>query len=153
MNNLIQWDPFRELEEFSSKLGNIFGGRYGLRSGSGDGNREWVREWAPLVDICEDDKEYVIKADLPDVTKEDLKVTVENGVLAIRGERKFEREEKDKDKKFHRVERAYGTFVRSFRVPEEADPGKIKADFKNGVLRVSLPKSEKTAPKQIEITE
>jgi len=91
----------------------------------------------------------VIKAELPDVKKEDVKVTVENGVLTISGERKFEKEEKKK--KYHRVERAFGTFVRSFSLPDVADASKVKAEFKNGMLTVHVPKSEKAKPKQIEV--
>jgi HSP20 family protein len=106
-------------------------------------------EWTPLADITEDDKEYVIKAELPELRKEDVKVTVENGVLTISGERKFEKEEKKK--KYHRVERGYGSFVRTFALPEDADADKIKAKFKNGVLMVHLPKNEKAKPKQIEV--
>ena len=106
-------------------------------------------EWTPLADITEDDREYVIKAELPELRKEDVKVTVENGVLTISGERKFEKEEKKK--KYHRVERGYGSFVRTFALPEDADADKVKAVFKQGMLEVHLPKNEKAKPKQIEV--
>jgi HSP20 family protein len=106
-------------------------------------------EWTPLADITEDDREYVIKAELPELRKEDVKVTVENGVLTISGERKFEKEEKQK--KYHRVERGYGSFVRTFALPEDADADKVKAVFKQGMLEVHLPKNEKAKPKQIEV--
>jgi HSP20 family protein len=102
-----------------------------------------VAEWAPLVDITEDDKEYLIKAELPDVKKEDVKVAVENGRLTITGERKFEKEE---SKKYHRVERLCGRFVRSFIVPDIADADKVSAEFADSVLKVHLPKSEKAKP-------
>ena len=108
-----------------------------------------VAEWAPLVDISEDDKEYLIKAELPEVKKEDMKVTVQNEVLTITGERKFEKEEKDK--KYHRVERAYGSFTRSFTLPAEVDPAKVEAEVKDGLLTVHLVKSEKATPKSIEV--
>jgi hypothetical protein len=98
-----------------------------------------------LVDITEDDKEYLIKAELPEVKKEDVKVTVENGTLTITGERKFEKEEKGK--KYHRMERAYGSFMRSFTLPEGAAGDKVSADFKDGVLKVHLPKSAEAKPK------
>src|SRR2546422_10548708 len=107
-------------------------------------------EWTPLADITEDDKEYLIKAELPELRKEDVKVTVENGVLTISGERKFEKEEKKK--KYHRVERGYGSFVRTFALPEDADANKVKAQFKQGMLEVHLPKNEKAKPKQIEVS-
>jgi len=108
-----------------------------------------LADWVPTADITEDDKEYLIKAELPDLKKEDVKVTVENGVLTISGERKFEKEQKEK--KYHRIERAYGRFVRSFALPDDADPGGVKADFKDGVLTVHLPKSERARPTQIEV--
>ena len=105
--------------------------------------------WAPSVDVTEDNKEWLMKIDLPEVKKEDVKVTVENGVLTITGERKFEKEEKDK--KYHRIERAYGNFYRSFTLPEGADGGKVSADFKDGVLKVHLPKDEKAKTKTLEV--
>ena len=108
-----------------------------------------VAEWAPVVDISEDDKEYVIKADLPDVKKDDVKISVQDNVVGISGERKYEKEEKGK--KYHRIERAYGRFMRSFTLPEDADGSKIAAEYKDGVLQVRLPKSEKAKPKTIEV--
>jgi HSP20 family protein len=102
-----------------------------------------------LVDITEDEKEWVVKADLPEVKKEDVNVTVENGVLTITGERKFEKEEKDK--KYHRIERSYGNFLRSFTLPDAADSSKVTAEFKDGVLKVHLPKGEKAKPKAVEV--
>ena len=108
-----------------------------------------VSEWAPLVDLVEDDKEYLIKAELPEVKKEDVKVTVENGVLSIGGERKFEKEEENK--KYHRIERAYGSFMRSFALPQDAAGDKINAEFKDGVLKVHLPKSAEAKPKSIDV--
>jgi HSP20 family protein len=116
----------------------------------GNGREEiTLPEWTPAADITEDDREYLIKAELPEIRKEDVKVTVENGVLTISGERKFEKEEKKK--KYHRVERGYGTFMRSFTLPDDAEAGKIKADFKNGLLTLHLPKTEHAKPKQIEV--
>jgi HSP20 family protein len=106
-------------------------------------------EWAPLVDIAEDDKEYLIKVELPEVQKDDVKVTVENGTLTIAGERKAEKEEKGR--KFHRVERYFGRFERNFTIPDDAAGENVKAEFKDGVLRVHLAKSEKARPKQIEV--
>src|SRR5438445_7792369 len=103
----------------------------------------------PVADVTKDEKEYLIKAELPELKKEDVKVTVENGVLTISGERKFEKEEKKK--KYHRVERGYGSFVRSFSLPDDADANKVKAEFKNGMLTIHLPKNEKAKPKQIEV--
>jgi len=108
-----------------------------------------VPEWAPLVDIAEDDKEYLIKVELPEVRKDDVKVTVESGTLTISGERKAEKEEKGR--RFHRVERHFGRFERSFTIPDNTEADHVKAEFKDGVLRVHLAKSEKARPKQIEV--
>ena len=108
-----------------------------------------VPEWTPLVDISEDDKEYRIKVELPEVKKEDVKVTAEEGTLTIMGERKFEKDEKGK--KYHRVERAYGSFMRNFSLPDDASAAKVTADFKDGVLAVHLAKTAKTKPQQIEV--
>ena len=119
------------------------------RSGGGEQESLTVSEWTPLVDITEDDKEYLIKAELPEVKKEEVKITVENGLLTISGERRIEKEEKGK--RYHRVERAYGSFIRSFSLPDDADGHKVNADFKDGVLRVHLAKSEQAKPKQIEV--
>jgi len=142
-----RWDPFNELEEMEKRLATLFG-RAPLRK-NGDKDVMTVAEWAPLVDITEDEKEYVIKAELPEVKKEDVKLTVHDDVLSISGERKYEKEEKGK--KYHRVERAYGSFTRSFTLPEDADASKVAADYKDGVLKVHLPKSEKAKPKSIEV--
>jgi len=108
-----------------------------------------IAEWAPEVDIIEDEKEWLVKADLPEVKKEDVKVTVEDGVLTITGERKFEKE--DKGRKYHRVERSYGNFLRSFTLPDTADGAQVNAEFKDGVLKVHLPKNEKAKTKTIEV--
>ena len=96
-----------------------------------------VAEWAPLVDITEDDKEYVIKADLPDVKKDDVKISVQDNVVAISGERKYEKEEKGK--KYHRMERAYGSFLRSFMLPEDADGANIAAEIRMASCRCICP--------------
>jgi HSP20 family protein len=108
-----------------------------------------VAEWSPLVDISEDGKEYRIKVELPEVKKEDVKVTAEEGTLTIMGERKFEQEEKGR--KYHRVERAYGSFGRTFSLPDDVSPNKVSAEFKDGVLTVHLMKDEKAKPQEIEV--
>jgi len=148
MNTLIKWNPFKEMEDLQNRLCTLFG-RAPVRRGNGEEEFITMTEWAPLVDITEDDKEYLLKAELPEVRKDDVKVAVENGVLTISGQRKFEKEQKNK--KYHRVERAYCSFVRSFTLPEGADADKVNAEFKDGVLKVHLPKSEKVQPKQIEV--
>ena len=145
--NLVRWDPFRELEDLSNRLNRVIARS---SSPSTDGKETLtMADWTPSVDISETDTEYLIKAELPEVKKEDVKVTVENGVLTIQGERRQEKEEKGK--KFHRIERAYGSFVRSFSIPDYVDDGKVTAEFKEGILNLHLPKSEKAKPKAIEV--
>jgi HSP20 family protein len=146
MTTLAKWNPFRELETFQNRLTTLFG-----RPGWPANGEQTIgtTEWTPLVDVTEDDKEYLIKAELPEVKKEDVKVTVENGTLHITGERKFEKEEKTK--KYHRIERAYGTFERTFVLPEGAKGDAVTADYKDGLLTVHLPKGEQVKPKALEI--
>ncbi|GKS60105.1 molecular chaperone [Nitrospira sp.] len=144
---LTRWNPMKELEDMEKRLSTLFG-----RTSMKGGDREeamTVTEWSPLVDITEDEKEYLIKAELPEVKKEDIKVSVHDDVMTISGERKYEKEEKGK--KYHRVERAYGSFMRSFTLPEDADATKVSADCKDGILRVRLPKTEKAKAKSVEI--
>lgn len=151
MKNLIRredtWNPFKEMEELQNRLSSLMG----LSQGRIRDNDEFLPEtaWSPLVDIAEEDKEYIVKAELPEIRKEDLKVTVENGMLTISGERKFEKEEKKR--KYHRVERSYGSFTRSFALPVDADGGKVEADFKDGLLQIHIAKQEKALPKSIEV--
>lgn len=146
--SIIRWNPSKEPNELESRLATLFG----LREAAGNGGGKeslTVAEWTPLVDIMETDHEYLIKAEVPDMKKEDVRLRAENDVLTISGERKFEKE--DKGLKHHRVERAYGSFMRSFSLPEDADSGKVTADYKDGMLQVHLPKSQKPTAKAIEI--
>src|SRR5689334_12503798 len=131
--NLVRWDPFRELEHFRARLSDesLFGG------------------WSPAVDIQETDHEFILKADLPDVKKDDVKVELDDGVLTIEGQRRKEKEEKDT--RFHKVERSYGKFVRHFTLPTDVDVPNVKAEFKDGVLSVRLPKAANAKPKAIEV--
>ncbi|MCX6958716.1 MAG: Hsp20/alpha crystallin family protein [Chthoniobacterales bacterium] len=144
---LARWNPVRELEEVQSRLASILPFQT-LRT-NGDKELMTVAEWAPAVDITEDDKEYLVTAELPQVRKENVKVTLENGILSISGERKFEKEEKGK--KYHRIERSHGSFLRSFDLPDDADATKVDAKFSDGILSVHVGKSESSQPKQIEI--
>lgn len=141
---LVKRDAFRDMEDFFDRFLRHTGlpvptGRESLATG----------DWSPRVDISETDKEYLVKAELPDVAKDDMHVSVDNGVLTIRGEKKQEKEEKGK--KFHRIERHYGSFSRSFTLPDNVDAGAIKAGFKDGVLNVSLPKTSKKPSKAIKV--
>ena len=147
MSALTSWNPLRELGSLENRLDRLFG----LTSPSRNGEKEamTVSQWTPLVDISEDNNEYLVKAELPELKKEEVKVNVENGELTISGERKSEKEEKGK--KFHRIERSYGSFLRSFTLPESVNGDKVSAEFKDGVLSVHLPKDEKAKPKSIEV--
>ena len=150
MNAMTRWNPLKEMDELQRRLASVFDlAPYRRSSLTTDEENMTVPEWAPAVDIIEDNQEYLIKVELPEVQKDAVKVTVEAGTLTISGERKAEKEEKNR--KFHRVERYYGRFVRSFAIPEDAADSQVNADFKDGVLRVHLAKSEKARPKQIEV--
>ena len=149
MNALTRWNQFKQLEDLHHTLGSLFT-RPQVRRSEGYEEPLRVPEWTPLVDISEDGKEYLIKAELPEVKKEDVKITMEAGTLTITGDRKYEKEENGK--KYHRVERAYGSFGRSFSLPDDASPGKVTADFKDGVLKVHLVKNEKARPQQVEVS-
>ena len=156
MNKLITWNPFGEVDELQNRLGSFFlsgfPNRMGVVTRPGNGDSLELADWSPLVDITETDQEYLFKADLPEMKKDDVKVTVENGILTISGERKVEREEKNT--KYHRIERSFGRFLRTFTIPEDADASKIAAGFKDGVLRVHLPKSavaKKPKPIQVKV--
>lgn len=140
---LMKWDPWREMEGMFD--------RYTKAVGWPRGDQETLAssDWTPRVDIAETETDFVIRADIPGVDRENVKVSVENGVLTLQGERTTEKEEKDK--KFHRVERFTGTFVRRFTVPENVDPDAITAVFKDGTLTLTLPKVEKAKPKAIDI--
>lgn len=145
---LTRWNPLKDAEDIQTRLIKALGFTPVINPTGGE-EYMTTAEWAPAVDITEDEKEWQVKTDLPEVKKEDVKVTVENGVLTITGERKFEKEEKTK--KYHRVERSYGNFLRSFTLPDDADGSKVSAEFKDGVLKVCLPKNEKAKPKTIEV--
>lgn len=148
MNAMTRWDPFKEMEDLQSRIAKLWG-LSPSRVTEGGKESMTVAEWAPLVDIVEDEKEWLVKAELPEVKKENVKVAVEEGVLSITGERKFEKEEKDR--KYHRIERSYGSFMRSFSLPEGADASKVSAEFADGILKVHLPKGEKAKPKSVEV--
>jgi HSP20 family protein len=141
---IMKREPFGEMEDLFDRFSRPFGWshRFGQELAR-------VDEWAPRVDISETDKEFAINAEVPDIRKEDVKVNVENGILTFSGERKQEKEEKGK--RFHRVERCYGSFSRSFALPDNVDEAKIDAKFKDGMLKLTLPKTETKKPKAIEV--
>lgn len=139
------FDPFRNFEE---RMKRFFGEGFDPLKKMAEEN--WsLATWSPTCDIYETDNEIVVKAELPEVKKEDVNVSIDNNVLSIRGERKFSEETKKEN--YHRVERSYGEFFRSFTLPNTVDAGKVNAEFKDGMLRVMMPKREEAKPKQIEV--
>jgi HSP20 family protein len=146
MNNfLTMFEPNKEFEIMQNRLNQLFGRGSGLFPSE----LATAIDWAPKVDISEDPEKFTLKAELPDVRKEDVKVTFESGLLTLSGERKLEKEEKNK--KFHRIERSYGRFARSFQLPDTIDPGKVHAEFKEGLLTVQLPKRSEPKKSAIDI--
>jgi HSP20 family protein len=145
--NLIKWNPWREMETFSNRANRLFDGSFlpteWLKEESG------LRNWAPTVDVYENEKEIVIKAEIPGVDKKDIHVDLKDGILSITGERSYENEVKEEN--YHRKERAFGKFYRSFALPEGLNPDKIDADYKDGVLKVEIPKPEEKKPKKIAV--
>jgi HSP20 family protein len=143
--SMTRWEPFRGLNTLQEQVNRLFEDGF-ARNRSGQAE---LASWAPAVDIFETENELVVKADLPDVQEKDIDVRVENNMLTIRGERKFSHEVHEDN--YLRVERAYGSFSRSFSLPNTVNTEGIRADYRNGVLTVSMPKREETKPKQIKI--
>ena len=152
MNTLIKWNQLRELDEAQNRFDQFLGGfpnRMSNRMGNDEVRSLTVADWSPEVDISEDDHGYLLKTDLPEIKKDDVRVTVEDGILCVSGERKTEKE--DKKRKFHRIERSYGSFRRSFTLPDDADSSKVTADFHDGVLKEHLPTTPTARSKAIEV--
>lgn len=144
MNSISRWDPFRGLSTLQDEVNRLFDSTV-----KGNSSSSTLTAWAPAVDIYETENEVVVKADLPDVAEKDIDVRVENNTLTIRGERKFDQTVKEDN--FLRVERAYGTFSRSFSLPNTVNTEGIQATYKDGVLKVELPKRAESKPKQVKI--
>ena len=143
---VVRWDPFRDLGMLQDRMNRLFD----------DAGRGWrtdepaaTTSWSPSVDIFETEGEIVAKAELPGMERKDITLHLENNVLTLQGERKFEKETKEEN--YHRIERSYGHFSRSFSIPATVDDEKIRADYKDGVLKIVLPKKEQAKPKQIKI--
>ena len=149
LNKVTTWNPLREMDEAQNRFNPFFLAGFPNRMGSGEIHSLTVADWSPEVDISEDDQGYLLKADLPETKKEDVKVTVEDGILCVSGERKSEKD--DQKRKFHRIERSYGNFRRSFTLPEDADSTKVTAEFHDGVLKVHLPTTTKARSKALEV--
>jgi len=145
---IVRWlDPFRDLTGIQDRMNQIFEDALSRSRGRDEGMRTGM--WTPAVDIYEKNDFVVVKAELPGVEKDQISVEVKDGILTLRGERKLERDVKEES--YHRIERAYGSFLRSFSLPVSVDQDKVKAKFKDGVLEVELPKKEKAKPKQIKV--
>ena len=142
---IIKVDPLREFAAMNDRLNRLFGNVY-LR----DEDTGFRGSWVPSVDIYETDKhDLVLRAELPGISREDIEVTVENGTVVIKGEKKFDTEVKDEH--YRRIERTYGTFHRSFTLPNTVDAAKVAAEYKNGVLTVTLPFKEEAKPRTINV--
>jgi HSP20 family protein len=145
---IVRWDPFRDLVHLQDRMNRMFDESYRGRGNAGED--DWnLGSWAPPVDIFEREGTIVMKAELPGVDPKDVDVRVENNVLTLRGQRKLDEEVKKEN--YHRVERSYGTFTRSFTLPTVVDTDKIAAEYKDGVLRLTLPTKAEARPKQISI--
>jgi len=144
---LTKYDPFPDYQSLQNQMNRLFGESFGVRGRADEASTTAL--WAPAVDIAETPERLTFNFELPGFKQEDLTLRVENGVLTLEGERKFE--EESKEKSYHRVERAYGKFVRSFTLPSNADPEKIVANLTDGMLHVELPKREEAKPKSIPI--
>jgi HSP20 family protein len=143
---IVRFDPFRELASMQDRINRIFGEAYRR----GDDDLTMRTDWVPAVDIFENDQhEIVIKAEMPGLKKEDIDVSVENATLTLRGHR--ERETTVKEEQYHRIERAYGMFSRSFSLPQTIDASKVQAEYKDGILTLTLPKREEAKPRQVQV--
>jgi HSP20 family protein len=138
---VVRWDPFRDFNILQDRVNRMFG----------NDEAAATTTWSPAVDIFETEGEIVVKAELPGMNREDIALNLEKNLLTLKGERRFEKETKDEN--YHRIERSYGGFSRAFSIPATVDEEKIRADYKDGVLKIVLPKKEQAKPKQIRIAE
>ncbi len=141
---IVRWDPFREMVQMKDEIGRWFGD-----VGGREKEERRLAVWSPEVDIKETEKDVIVKADLPGIKMEDIDVSVDENQLVIKGERKFEKEERDKD--YVRVERSYGSFYRSFDVGVPIKADEVKAHYADGVLEITIPKAEVKQPKKVEV--
>lgn len=146
---VVRWDPFRDLSILQDRMNRLF---------NDAGRGAWTGEepaatttWSPAIDIFETEGEIVVKAEVPGMDRKDISLHIENNVLTLKGDRRFEKEAKEEN--YHRIERSYGGFSRAFSIPVIVDEEKIRADYKDGVLTIALPKKEQAKPKQIRIGE
>jgi HSP20 family protein len=145
---IVRWEPLRELSSLQSEMNRLFNTVFDQPAGSG-GNANTMRRWMPAMDLVETEDHFVLRADLPGLTEDDIKIELEDGTLTVSGERKAEHESKNEG--FYRVERAFGTFSRSLTLPKGVDGDAVTAGFDRGVLEVRIPKPEERKPRRIEI--
>ena len=149
--NIVKYDPFRDLRTLQDEMNRLFSGSLSRSGASGGAGQDEIMRgaWSPQVDIFENKEQIVLEAELPGMKPEDVEISIENNVLTLHGERKFEK--KDERDNFHRVERSYGSFTRSFTLPPTVSSENANAEFENGVLRLKLAKREEAKPRRIEI--
>ena len=148
---LVRWRPFRDLVSIQDEVNRLYNDFFGRVPSRFEG--DWnASEWSPIVDISETKDDIVIKAEVPGLKKEDIKISLQDNILSLKGEKKQEKEEKEeKDTNYYRMERCYGSFTRSFNLPTTVQADKIKASYKDGILNITLPKAEEVKPKSIPI--
>lgn len=144
---IVKWDPFRDIMTLRERMDNLFEDSISRMRGTGE-NMSYST-WSPAVDIYETSDNLVIKAEIPGADKDDISVEIKDSALYLKGERKLEKDVKEEN--YHRMERSYGSFHRTFSLPTTVDQDKIKANFKNGVLEITIPKEEKAKPKPITV--
>ncbi|MFQ6003024.1 MAG: Hsp20/alpha crystallin family protein [Candidatus Zixiibacteriota bacterium] len=144
---ITRWRPFRDLLSIQDEMNRLFDDFFGRPVT----RPTWTEEvWSPYVDVSETKDNVIVNAEIPGMSKDDVKVSVQDNVLTLSGEKKQEKEEKDAN--YHRIERSYGSFSRSFTLPTSVQPDKVKATYKNGILKITLPKTEEVKPKEIPIS-
>ncbi len=146
---IVRWEPLRELSSLQSEMNRLFNTVFDPTATTGGSNGATLRRWMPAMDLVETDEHFVLRADLPGMTEEDVRIELEDTVLTVSGERKAEHERHEEG--FHRVERAFGAFSRTLTLPKGIDPEAISASFDKGVLEVRVPKPQQTRPRRITI--
>ena len=147
--SIVRYEPWNLLQQFRDDINNLFNDRQPLRNAENDGSSVVTSHWVPAVDIKEDKDQFVLTADLPGIDPKDIEITMENGVLTLKGERHWSDQQEKNG--YRRVERVRGTFYRRFSLPDTANPEGIAAKGNNGVLTVTIPKQEKSLPRRIEV--
>jgi HSP20 family protein len=143
---IIRWDPFRDLITLREKMNRLFEDTFAAR---GEEKDLMSSTWTPSVDIYESENDVVLTAELPGIEEKDIEIKIEDNTLTIKGERKLEKETKEEN--YHRIERAYGTFYRSFTIPHNVDQNKIQAEHENGVLKITMPRKPELKPQKVKI--